>query len=44
MSETNSGSLISDFVGAIKSGKEKVNKYKTDCNAFKQEVSGYADD
>ena len=47
MSETKSGStgsLISDFVGAIKSGMEKVNKYKTDCNAFKQEVSGYADD
>ena len=44
MSETNSGSLISDFVGAIKSGMEKVNKYKTDCNAFKQEVSGYADE
>lgn len=43
MSETKEGSLISDFVGAIKSGMEKVNKYKTDCNAFKQEVSGYAD-
>ena len=47
MSETklgSTGSLISDFVGAIKSGMEKVNKYKTNCNAFKQEVSGYADD
>jgi len=47
MSETKSGStgsLISDFVGAIKSGMEKVNKYKTNCNAFKQEVSGYATD
>ena len=29
MSETNSGSLISDFVGAIKSGMEKVQKYTT---------------
>ena len=44
MSETKEGSLISDFVGAIKSGMEKVNKYKTNCNAFKQEVSGYADE
>ena len=41
--ESKSGSLISDFVTAIKSGIEKVNKYKTDCSAFKLEVSGYAD-